>query len=283
MKSLQVYTLEEIADHLEQGRYPVSGITPMGTAEFHFSEPACYLGVALHNGNRVRAGLRNVMEVGRKARFREEDPYTERFIESFPLRLIARDSRFEYDLNWEKEKCIYPYEEKKWGLQVWKRPLTLPEIESTHLKYTEFHSLLDMVLQSILRNCPKAILFDMHSFCYLRDGPVNWWEDDKPDINLGTRHILRERFSAEIDLFLRESALIRIGGRTLRVGENALFSGGFLTRKYREIHPDRLLVLAVEYKKIFMDERSGELYPERLEILRDQLLLTKERMLRIIS
>ncbi len=280
MSQLKKYSLEEIGQCLKEEKYPISGITELGSAEFHFQKPVNYLGVALHNGSRIRPELLGAMEAEQEERFREEDPYTEYFLYDFPIQLIARDSRFEYDLNWEMDRCIYPAGEKKWGLQVWNRPLMDSEIEWTYNKYKEFHGLMDLLIGYILEYQSFAILFDIHSFCYQREERLKWWEDDKPEVNLGTRFINRAHFSSLVDLFLQHTSKMEINGHSLRVGENVLFPGGFLTRKYAESHMRKVLVLAIEYKKIFMDEWTGELFPQELDMLIDNLLLTKERIVR---
>ena len=67
---------------------------------------------------------------------------------------------------------------------------------------------------------------------------------------------------------------------SLRVSENEVFPGGYLTRKYAGSHSREVLVLAIEYKKIFMDEWTGELFPEKLKLLAENLMLTKDSILR---
>jgi len=280
MSPLKKYSLSEIGQCLKDGKYPISGITELGSAEFHFKEPSGFLGVALHNGSRIRPELSAAMDVKREDRFREEDPYTDYFLNEFPMQVIARDSRFEYDLNWEIEQCIYSASEKKWGLQVWNRKLTPVEKELTYRKYREFHDLLDLIVGYILELHSTVVVFDIHSFCYQREARLNWWEDDKPEINLGTKYINRTHFSTLIDLFLKRVSVMEMNGHSLRVDENVLFPGGYLTRKYTNSHNRQVLVLAIEYKKIFMDEWTGELFPQELGMLIENLLLTKESIVR---
>jgi len=279
MAGMEKYSLEEIGKHLKEKRFPLEGVTRLGTARFIFREPAGTLGVALHAGSRVRPDMLEIMEVTREERFREEDPYTDRFVQDCPMQIIALDSRFEYDLNREMERAIYPFHAKKWGLQVWKRPLTEDEKEQTYRKYREFHTLLDMVIEHILEYNRIAILFDIHSFCYQRRKRVEWWKDERPEINLGTRSINREHFAPFIDPLLDQLSRTRVDGHAIRVAENEIFPGGFLTRKFAKSHEKRVLVLAIEYKKLFMDEHTGELDEEILKKLIRDLLLTKNRLL----
>lgn len=277
-KKMKRYTLEEIGEGLKKKRFPMEGMTSLGSARFHFREPDNCLGVALHAGSRVRDDLMEVMEVTAGERFREEDPYTDLFIRDFPMQVVALDSRFEYDLNREREYCIYAHDREQWGLRVWKRPLTAEEREVTLIKHREFHQLLDTVIGHILEQHDLGILFDLHSYCYRREREAEWWVDERPEINLGTRSVDREHFARQIDAFLEEISENPVEGHRLRVAENAVFPGGYLTRKYAESHPKNVLVLAIEYKKIFMDERSGELSGEILSLLTGDLVRVKDHI-----
>jgi N-formylglutamate amidohydrolase len=278
MATMKKYSLESIRELLKKRAFPLEGITRLGSARFSFREPAGTVGVALHAGSNVRPDMRELMAVSREERFLEEDPYTDRFVKDFPVQLVAMDSRFEYDLNREMEEAIYPFSEKKWGLQVWKRPLTTEETENTLIKYREFHELLEMVIDHILGYHKTAILFDVHSFCYQREQRKIWWKDERPEINLGTRSIDRKYFAPLVDLFLEQLARTSLDGHKIRVAENEIFSGGYLTRKFAASHQRRVLVLAIEYKKIFMDEHTGKLDEEILDRLAGDLLLAKDRL-----
>ena len=282
MTELGTYDIEEITQHLADRTYPISGISRLGTTEFHFSGPARYLGVALHSGSRVRPSLSGVMAVTGEERLREEDPYTDRFIRDFPVQLIARDSRFEYDLNWEIDRSIYPAGERKWGLQVWNRELTQGELEESYDKYLEFHSILDLVMETVMEKGSPVILFDMHSFCYQREGRIDWFRDERAEINLGTRYINREYFKPLIDTFLKGVSGAEIESYPIRVVENELFPGGYLTRKYSEKYNRDVLVMAIEYKKIFMDEWTGALDEQKLGILISNFLVTRDRILELL-
>lgn len=282
MEPLRSYQLDEIEQSLKEGRFPFSGISQLGSTEFHFRAPSRYLGVALHSGNAVRAELSDVMAVSPHDRFREEDPYTERFIEDFPLQIIAHDSRFEYDLNCEQEQTIYSSDEKKWGLKVWNRELTEGEKRTTYSKFKEFHAILDIVVELMLEQDSPVVLFDIHSFCYQRERKINWFDDEMPEINLGIRYINRHFFSPLIDCFLEGVSGTVIDGHPVRVVENELFPGGYLTRKYAQRQNRRVLVLAIEYKKIFMDEWTGDLYNDIFNVLKNDFLHTKEQIVDLL-
>ncbi len=259
------YSLDDVRNRLEREQFPFEGVTELGSASFRFLEPAVYAGLAIHAGSRVRENLREVMDVNREDRYREEDPFTERFIRDFPIQVVALDSRFEYDLNRPEERAIYPASELTWGLKVWTRPLTDEERAETLAKYREYHTLIDIVTEYLLRKNRYAVIFDCHSYNYQRDARIPWYDSDKPVINLGTEAVNREIFGGVIDTFLAQMKTLAVDGRHITAGENVVFRGGYVSRRLSQAHYDNLLVLAIEFRKIFMDEWSGELYDDRLE------------------
>jgi N-formylglutamate amidohydrolase len=275
------HTLEEIQERLVREKFPIRGVTELGAAAFHLREPSGDLGIALHAGARVRSGLEELFNASSEERRREEDLYTDLMVEDFPMVLLGRDSRFEYDLNCEEAQCIYEHGLKKWNMDVWKRPLTESERMLTLHKYREFHALLELLVDYLVSKYGSGVLYDIHSFRYQREGTVHWWEDTKPEINLGTRYINREYFAPQVEAFLEGISGLELEGKQLRVGENVLFPGGYLTRKYAKTHNKQVLVLAVEFKKIYMDEWSNKLYPGILELLKNALHQTKGNIPRI--
>jgi N-formylglutamate amidohydrolase len=267
MKPLIHFSLPEIVKKLQKNKFPFSGITLSGSAEFHFLQPSFYAGVAMHAGNRVRSSLNSNMAATEKERFREEDPYTDRFLKELPIQIIARDSRFEYDLNREPARAIYSYDREMWGIRVWRNKLSAEEKRPSLDKHQEFHDLMDVVVEYLLRQGTHSMLLDMHSFCYLREETTPWYKDPGPEINIGSKVVDREVFGEVIEDFKHHLSGLTIDGHPIRVAENEVFAGGYLARRLSKAHPNRLLVLAMEYKKIFMDEVTGEVYDEKLDVL----------------
>jgi len=268
MNSEQIYTLSEIKSRIERYDFPFSGITELGSAYFEFRKPSFYAGVALHAGHRVRDEILDAMEVKLEDRYREEDPHTERFIMDSPIQIIARDSRFEYDLNRERARAVY--EEPVWGLNVLKRPLTPEEKEGSLSKYDEFHNLMDIATAYLFQQNQYGVIFDCHSYNYQREEKLPWHQDKKPVINVGTGPVNRLIFGHIIDDFLNRLGEISIDGHFIYAGENIVFKGGYLSRRLSKEHNNKLLVLAIEFKKIFMDEWSGQVYEDILEDLAEQ-------------
>ena len=93
---------------------------------------ACF---AIHNGSNLRPELREKISLSKMDRWKEEDPYTGQFVSSLPIRIIAFDSRFEYDLNRPKEKCIYS---TAWEKNVWNLSLSEEEISRSLAKHENF-------------------------------------------------------------------------------------------------------------------------------------------------
>lgn len=267
MDSEQKYSLQEIEKNLKNNNFPFSGITELGSAQFKFLEPSFYAGTAIHAGNRIRYDLQDVVAVSPADKYREEDPGTEKFIKDFPIQIIARDSRFEYDLNRSSDRAVYLTPDMAWGLKVWKRPLTQNEINISLAKHNEFHQLIDIVVEYLLQQNKYAIIFDSHSYCYQREERLPWYGDKKPVINLGTEPINQTIFGEMIKNFIGHLGKISINERLLSVAENEIFKGGYLTRRLCAQHHDQFIVFAIEFKKIFMNEWTGEFYQSIFEEL----------------
>ena len=263
----KTYSLESIRKHLIEGALPFSGITAKGSAEFKFLRPAGHAGVALHAGHEVRPDVAKKMKISPFDRRYEEDPHTEAFLQSFPIQIVARYSRFEYDPNRPLKSAVYTTPDTCWNLDVWDQPQTEAETAESLAKHQELHDLMDIVAEYLLQNSRYGILFDLHSYNYQRQGPVAWHVDPKPVINLGTGPVNRDVFDTCIQDFMSRLETFSIDGRLIYVAENEIFKGGHLARRLSRNHYDRLLVLAIEFKKVFMNELSGELYPDILNQL----------------
>ena len=266
----ETYSLESIRRHLDADALPFCGITEKGSAEFKFLQPAAYAAVALHAGHDVRPEVALNMKISPAGRRYEEDPHTDAFLRSFPIQVVARYSRFEFDVNRPPKSAIYTTPDTCWELDVWHRLQTKAEIEESQAKHRELHDLMDLVATYLLQHGRYGILFDFHSYNYQRQGRVTWYEDPRPVINVGTGPVNRQIFGACIDDFMSQLENITIDDRKIHVAENGIFHGGHLSRRLSRNHYDRLLVLAIEFKKVFMDELSGELNPGILKQLLNQ-------------
>jgi len=267
MPGLSKFTQREIQRRLDEGSLPFSGISEMESCEFHFQKPTFYAGIAMHTGRRIRPEIVDALLVGEPDRLREEDTFADYFIGDLPIRIVALDSRFEYDLNRGANSAIYPFEKEKWGMKIWKRELSRDERRLSILKHREFHSIIDIVTNYMLRQNRYAVIFDMHTFCYQREEKRLWFKDPKPEINLGSKPVNRTLFNEVIDNYILDLARIKIENHRVRIGENEIFPGGYLSRRLSKKWYENVLVLALEYKKIFMNEWTGEFYRDILDTL----------------
>ncbi len=234
--------------------------------EIRFSTPI--IATAIHNGHLVRKGLRENLLISTDDRRREEDPYTNSIIRSFENRIVVNTSRFEIDLNRRREKAVYQEAEDCWGLDVWKKPLTKEEIDKSLQEYDFFYRRIDRIIAELIETFGFAILLDVHSYNHHRlgfDQPYDCIEEN-PQVILGTNNMpkhyktivekLNDKFSEKTFL-----------GEPLDCRMDVKFPGGNLTRHLHRKFPNKVFALAIEFKKTYMDEWSGELYKDILEEL----------------
>ena len=199
--------------------------------------------------------------LGRGRAPREEDPYTAAWAALTQPRIRTFYSRFEVDLNRPPEQAVYLKPEDSWGLQVWREPPEPACIAASLEAYKDFYAGVEKELREIERRHGLFVLLDIHNYNHRREGPDQPPADpDKnPEINIGTASCNLELWGPLIDRFIGDFRNFDFQGRSLDVRENVKFLGGNLSRWVHRSFPESGLALAVEFKKIFMDEWSGEL------------------------
>jgi N-formylglutamate amidohydrolase len=214
---------------------------------------------AIHAGHEVRRDLLPLLAIDESTRAREEDPYTDALVKVVPSWIVFRRSRFEVDLNRPKEEAVYMAPEMAWGLQVWKKPLSETEIKRSLEEYDKFYDELYQLLKKIERKYKCFVVFDLHSYNYRRKGPYAPPEDpaQNPDVNVGTGSIDRERCGPIVQRFIHDLRQYDFFGRHLDVRENVKFKGRYLAQWIHRKFPGSACVLAIEFKKFFMDEWTG--------------------------
>lgn len=227
------------------------------TVTADFSTPV--IAAAIHAGHRIRNGLLEKMRVEEEVRLREEDPFTDVMIEGFANRVVVRTSRFEADFNRARDKAIYFRPEDAWGIDVWKHPPSSAEIEAVLAVYDSFYRKVGEVVAETIDRHGRFALIDVHSYCHRRNGPEAPPAPDpeNPDVNLGTESI-DPKWRREIDRFGQAFRNPDFTGRRLDVRENVKFKGGFFPRWANARFGDKGFAVAVEFKKFFMDEWTGE-------------------------
>jgi len=234
------------------------------------------LATAIHNGHDVRPELSDLLALSEDERLREEDPFTGRWTYISPNRIILNRSRFEFDLNRPREKAVYIKPEDAWGLNVWKSPPEDATVETSLAHYDRFYEDLRVALTELETRYGGFVVYDIHSYNHRRNGPEEEPEDPmaNPEVNLGTGSMDREFWAPVADVFMDCMSRFDFSGRNLDVRENVKFKGGWLSQWVHRNFPRTGCCLAVEFKKIYMDEWTGEPFEERIELIRRALDMT---------
>lgn len=214
-----------------------------------------YICTAVHNGGNLRQELRSKIALNKLERWLEEDPLTGNFISSLPIRIISYDSRYEYDLNRSPEECIY---EEAWGKKIWKTPLTEEEKNKSLLKHNDFYRVVDALVSKLESKFGACVVYDIHSYNFNKEGR----HEDAPIINLGTENIDHNKFGKFTKRWIAELKKIQINSMDVSVLENEVFFGRGYLLKHITQKFSNTLVLATEFKKIYIDENNGDEYPE---------------------
>src|SRR5690606_22940809 len=92
-----------------------------------------------------------------------------------------------------------------------------------------------------------------------------------PEVNVGTGSMNRARWARVVDRFMDDLRRFDFMGSSLDVRENVRFQGGYLCRWVHEHFPVTGCALALEFKRFFMDEWSGEADPRAVAAIRAAL------------
>jgi N-formylglutamate amidohydrolase len=201
------------------------------------------------------------MAIRPAARFVEEDPFTDQLTAVAPTSIVVHRSRFEVDMNRARERSVYRTPGDAWGLTVWRGPLPAAVRQRSLRLYDRFYADLSAVLARAGAGGRPFVVLDLHSYNHRRGGPDAPPADPagNPEINVGTGSLDRERWGGLVDRFMADLRTVEVGGRPLDVRENVRFRGGHLSRWVHAAFGGQACCLAVEVKKFFMDERTGEL------------------------
>jgi N-formylglutamate deformylase len=234
------------------------------------------IATAIHDSHELRAEVAALSVLDEAIRLREEDPHTGRLTDVAPTRIIPKRSRFEVDLNRSRGRAVYLGPEDAWGLELWREP-PQGELLATSLGiYDAFYRLLGEILEQARTSHGRFVVLDLHSYNHRRDGPDEPPADEaaNPEVNVGTGTLDRARWGNLVERFMEDLGSADVGGRRLDVRENVRFRGGHMSRWIHEEFPDSGCVLAIEFKKVFMDEWSGIVDENQMQGLRAALAST---------
>ncbi|HJR91385.1 MAG TPA: N-formylglutamate amidohydrolase, partial [Acidimicrobiia bacterium] len=135
-------------------------------------------------------------------------------------------------------------------------------VERSRRLHTEFYHRLRQVLDDLLERHGGFVLYDVHSY---NDRPKEGAASG-PFVNLGTGSLPR-RWSPVADAFLESMRSAEVSGKPLDAEENVVFRGRHVAGFVHDVYGETACALAIEFKKSFLDEWSGEVYPEAMTAL----------------
>lgn len=258
---MQKLSEAEIISRIEEGRQFDCEISD-GSFSIKVESYVPTVCVAVHAGHNFRQSLRPLCQLDDNERMYEEDPFTEQFIRAMPITIVAQDSRYEYDLNRPLATCIY---KKAWGKDVWLRALPLRERKASIEKHQQFYRVLDALLARLQKQFGAALVFDVHSYNYLRR------DDPCPTFNIGTEQLDLDRWFRVLDFMVGRLGRVELPNLPVKVGRNEVFYGrGYMTSHINSRY-ENVLVTPLEIQKIYMDEMAGTPYPLILNSLSTQI------------
>ena len=215
---------------------------------------------AIHAGHALRDEVAAIMKLPEPDRLREQDPYTEHWIRIAPTRIVATHSRFQVDLNRPRDRAVYRTPEDAWGLWIWSEELHEELVRRSLAEHDAFYEFMEELLQRKVEEHGCFVLLDIHSYNHRRDGPSRpeAASEDNPMVNVGTGTMERGRWERLVNRFMSELGAFDFPGGSLDVRENVRFRGGNLARWVHERFPETGCALAVEFKKFYMDEWTGQ-------------------------
>jgi hypothetical protein len=222
---------------------------------------------AIHDGHGLRGEVRAAMALGDADRLREEDPFTGQAVEGVANHVIACRSRFEFDLNRGAAEAVYTCPEQCWGLELWREPPVEALVARSRAIHAAFYRMMAGLLDEVAADHGRFVLLDVHSYNHRRNGPHGpaMPQAEAPDINIGTFSMPRELWAPVLDPLLETMRAFDFNGRRLDVRENVAFQGkGELARFVHDNYPERGCAIALEFKKFYMDEWTGEPHPAEL-------------------
>lgn len=230
------------------------------------------IATAIHDGHALDPAVARAMALPDDDRLREEDPFTGQAVAGVASHLIVHRSRFEFDLNRGPDGAVYRTPEQSWGLEVWRDGQPDEALVAAALgRHARYYRLLGAVLDDVAAAHDRFVLLDVHSYNHRRAGPdaPPTPQAEAPDINIGTFSMPREEWAFLLDPLMEAMRAFDFNGRHLDVRENIAFQGkGEQTRFVHQRYPGRGCAIALEFKKFYMDEWTGQPDPAELSAMR---------------
>lgn len=257
-----------VLERLRRGE-PISGTDSSGGFAFEVSPSCPYLLTAIHAGHAVPFELASRMAITEEGRRFEEDPATDAMIRGAPSAIWGLVSRAVVDLNRPEALALPLTPERFWGVRVYDRAPTEQMNRRSLELHAGFYRFVGSCVTALLERFGACVVYDLHSYNVSRQ--VEKGFASPPLFNLGTALLDRGRWADAIDGWLSLLEEIRIPGVETTAAENLVFEGrGEFCARLTDWDP-RILVLPTEVAKVYLDEQTGVVYPDRVTALRDGL------------
>ena len=247
----------------------------MKAADFKFDFESPIVCTAIHNGHDLSPEVNANMALPGADRLREEDPYTERFVDISGNTIIGRLSRFDVDLNRRKETSIYLEPKDCWGLVARKEQPSPVALQQSSSMYDDFYEETFNYFKQMEEKFGKFFVFDIHSYNHHRLGTDQPFDDpDKnPEVILGTSN-MTEKWFPLVKKIQEDLKNYDYFNDHLDVRINVKYPGGNFPRWIHTNFPNSACVIALEFKKTFMDEWTGEVEDVEVQELKKALAST---------
>ena len=234
------------------------------------------VGAAIHDGHDARAEVGEHFALGDAGRLREEDPFTAQMARALPRHVVGLNSRFELDLNRARDKAVYRVPADAWGLNVWKTELPDAVAADSLALYDAFYAQTKAELEKVRESFEHFVVYDLHSYNHRREGASGESANpaENPEVNIGTRSLADPKFRPLIERFIADLRAFDFDGRQLDVRENVKFGGGEFSQFVHRQFPNSACSLAIEWKKFWMDEWSGDADNDQRDLIRRALIST---------
>jgi N-formylglutamate deformylase len=249
---------------------------PIPSHEIFYRGPGPIIASAVHHGHSLRDELVELCALSEAERLREEDPFTAAWAQLANTQIVGLRTRFEVDLNRPREKAVYLNPDDAWGLNVWRQTPARHLIAESLNEYDMFYSDVKRLIQEMLSSHEYLVVYDLHTYNHRRAGihGAAACSSENPEVNIGTGTMDRGFWSPLIDRFIGDLKTFDFSGRQLDVRENVKFQGGYFGQWLHEQFPNRVCAIAIEFKKFFMNEWTGEVDLEQLAAIFNALQST---------
>lgn len=223
---------------------------------------------AIHAGHDLRDEVSDLMLLAEDGRLREEDPFTDQWVGVAANRAVAHRSRFEVDLNRSPEKAVYRMPADAWGLDVWKSVPSDALLARSLAIHTAYYEELAELCDRLIEEYGRVVVFDVHSYNHRRAGPDAPDDDpmENPEIILGTAGI-SPGWDDVVGAYASALATRPLSYSEPDVRLDVKFTGGHQVRWLKARYGVRCCAIATEFKKVYMDEWTGEPEDHLIEVI----------------